>query len=335
MIDGKIYEKDNGRIPIQDPYLIVGHHVDHYPEGDGEMGPKQHPVNWNVGNDFRSERGWNMYHGTKVPGFPAHPHKGFETITYARQGFIDHFDSDGNFGRYGNGDIQWMVSGKGFQHAEMFPLLNEDKGNDFEIVQIWLNLPKNMKLVDPSYKMHWRESLPVVPLSTTNPDHNYIKVLVGNYDGHQAPRPVSTSYAFNEEHHINIWDVKLEKDSIFKIPVFPKDVKVQVYVMSGELDAYNNTIKEQNLFVYQSDEEVELKALKDTEFMIFIGKEINEEVYAYGPFVMSTREEIIEAYKEYEATQFGGWPWDTSAPTIDKHEGRFSMTEKGKVRNEP
>ena len=101
------------------------------------------------GQDFDDTAPYRMYHGTKVPGFPQHPHRGFETITATIDGIIDHADSVGNAGRYGQGDVQWMTAGKGVVHSEMFPLLNKSSDNPTRFFQIWLNLPAANKMVDP------------------------------------------------------------------------------------------------------------------------------------------------------------------------------------------
>lgn len=99
------------------------------------------------GNDFALKDGFRMFHGSEVPGFPYHPHSGFETVTIAAEGEIDHSDSIGGAGRFKDGDVQWLTSGIGVQHSEMFPLLNQDKDNPFELFQIWLNLPAKSKKV--------------------------------------------------------------------------------------------------------------------------------------------------------------------------------------------
>ncbi|MGY8952745.1 MAG: pirin family protein, partial [Flavobacteriales bacterium] len=143
-----------------DPFLFCVHHEDKYPNGNSEMGPDASLSGRHIGQDFVIKDGWRMYHGSKVPGFPGHPHRGFETITVVREGLVDHADSMGASGRYGNGDVQWMTSGRGVQHSEMFPLMNLDKSNPMELFQIWLNLPSKSKMVDPHFKMLWAEEIP-------------------------------------------------------------------------------------------------------------------------------------------------------------------------------
>ena len=147
--------------PTIDPFLFCAHHDDAYTEGDGSMAPAASLEGRQLGQDFAGIDGWNMYHGRTVPGFPAHPHRGFETVTYVRQGVIDHSDSLGAAARFGRGDVQWLTAGRGIQHAEMLPLLADDRPNPLELFQIWLNLPAARKLVEPSFTMLWGRDVPV------------------------------------------------------------------------------------------------------------------------------------------------------------------------------
>ena len=123
-----------------DPFLFCVHHLDIYPPGNRDFGPATSLAGRDIGQDFTIKDGWRMYHGQRVPGFPAHPHRGFETVTIARQGYIDHSDSMGAAGRFGNGYVQWMTAGKGVQHCEMFPLIHTDKSNPTVLRELFNNL---------------------------------------------------------------------------------------------------------------------------------------------------------------------------------------------------
>ena len=143
-----------------DPFLFCVHHDDTYPPGNEEMGPKASLAGRDIGQDFSGQDGWSMYHGDRVPGFPQHPHRGFETVTIARHGFVDHSDSLGASARFGEGDLQWMTAGCGIVHSEMFPLVHQDQENRTELFQIWLNLPSRSKMVEPYFSMFWRDGIP-------------------------------------------------------------------------------------------------------------------------------------------------------------------------------
>ena len=138
-----------------DPFLFCAYHLDAYPRGNDQMGPESSLVGRRIGSDFSRRDGWSMYHGDRIPGFPRHPHRGFETVTVARRGYVDHSDSLGATARYGAGDAQWMTAGRGIVHAEMFPLRERNRENPLELFQIWLNLPARSKLVEPHFRMFW------------------------------------------------------------------------------------------------------------------------------------------------------------------------------------
>ncbi len=133
--------------PTSDPFLFCVHHEDHYPKGNGKFGPDASLAGRDMGQDFAGKDGWRMYHGDDVPGFPGHPHRGFETVTVVQRGIVDHADSLGAAGRYGDGDVQWMTAGAGVQHSEMFPLLHEDKENPMELFQICSTYLKRISLL--------------------------------------------------------------------------------------------------------------------------------------------------------------------------------------------
>ena len=179
----------------QDPFLFCAYHRDEYPKGNDKMGPDGSLLRGrNIGQDFTLKEGWRMYHGSKIPGFPYHPHRGFETITINKEGTVDHSDSLGAAGRFGAGDVQWMTAGKGVQHSEMFPLIHEDKENPLEIFQIWLNLPKASKFVEPHFKMLWKDDIPLVSHQDAAGKMTWIDVIAGNLDGVNAPAPTPDSW---------------------------------------------------------------------------------------------------------------------------------------------
>src|SRR5215467_9062963 len=145
-----------------DPFLVCVHHDDAYPAGNEQLGPAASLEGRDLGQDFSRKDGWRMYHGRTVPGFPQHPHRGFETVTIARRGLIDHSDSLGAAARFGRGDVQWLTAGRGISHSEMFPLIDRERANPVELFQIWLNLPAKDKLVQPYFTMLWDRGIPRV-----------------------------------------------------------------------------------------------------------------------------------------------------------------------------
>ena len=174
----------------QDPFLFCVHHEDHFPKGNDLMGPDSSYLKGRyLGDDFIIKDGFRMYHGKTVPGFPGHPHRGFETVTVVRKGLVDHADSLGAAGRYGNGDVQWMTAGKGVQHSEMFPLLKKDEENPMELFQIWLNLPAKKKMVEPHFKMFWAESIPKLVEESENGAKAEIEIIAGTLGNKKGLNP--------------------------------------------------------------------------------------------------------------------------------------------------
>src|SRR6187551_240293 len=173
----------------QDPFLFCVHHEDFYPKGNDVMGPDVSLAGRNIGQDFSLNQSWRMYHGEKVPGFPAHPHRGFETVTVVTKGLVDHSDSLGAAGRFGFGDVQWMTAGKGVQHCEMFPLLNKEKDNPLELFQIWLNLPKAKKFAPPHFAMLWSDAILTYTSKDVNGKTTSVRVIAGKVENTKAPDP--------------------------------------------------------------------------------------------------------------------------------------------------
>ena len=310
----------------QDPFLFCVYHLDHYPKGNEEMGPAASLEGRNLGNDFTIKDGWRMYHGQTIPGFPYHPHRGFETITIVNKGYCDHSDSLGAAGRFGEGDVQWMTAGRGVQHSEMFPLLKTEEDNPLELFQIWLNLPKANKFVDPHFAMLWHEDIPVVKTNGTT-----VKVMAGSFKGNEAPQPAPNSWAADPENEVAVWNIYLDPNTEFVLPATSNPIHRSLYFYDGDhCMVSDEKIAPNHGIDLQSDQEAVLRSgAKKASFLMLQGKPINEPVAKYGPFVMNTDQEIQQAMQEYQLTQFGGWPWPYSDNVHDRNKGRFAQYPDG------
>ena len=310
----------------QDPFLFCVYHLDRYPKGNGELGPDADLSDRNLGNDFVIKDGWRMYHGHTVPGFPSHPHRGFETVTIVNKGFCDHSDSLGAAGRFGEGDVQWMTAGRGVQHSEMFPLLNTDKENTLELFQIWLNLPKSGKFVDPHFKMLWHEDIPIIKTETAT-----VKVITGNYKDTEGPSPAPDSWAAKAKNEVAIWNIHINENSSYTLPKASANLNRTLYFYEGvrvSIDGQEVTPNTGIELDATSDISIQTSGTS-AHFLVLQGKPINEPVAKYGPFVMNTDEEIQKAMDEYRTTQFGGWPWPYPDNVHDADKGRFAKYPNG------
>jgi quercetin 2,3-dioxygenase len=316
-----------------DPFLFCVHHLDHYPAGNDQMGPAASLAGRNLGQDFTTKDGWRMYHGTSIPGFPMHPHRGFETVTVVLNGFVDHSDSHAAAGRYGNGDVQWMTAGAGLQHAEMFPLVNRDKPNPLELFQIWLNLPKSQKFASPYYKMLWAEDIPVFSENDKDGKSTRITVVAGKIGNVIAPPPAPDSWAANPENEIGIWLINMEAGGKWTIPVASPEINRSLYFYEGS----GIKICGMDILPYHSvdlltDQPVTIEnGNTNASLLLLQGRPINEPVIQHGPFVMNTAMEIQQAFQDYRKSQFGGWPWQRYDNVHDHSKGRFAKYADGRI----
>jgi len=314
-----------------DPFLFCVHHADLYPNADENLGPAVSLAGRDLGQDFSQKDGWSMYHGTTVPGFPVHPHRGFETVTIVLEGFVDHSDSHGAAGRYGEGDVQWMTAGAGLQHAEMFPLLKKNSSNPLHLFQIWLNLPQRKKFADPHYKMLWAEDIPRLTFGNRQDRPTEVILVAGNLDGTAAVSPAPDSWAASPENDVAIWIIKMAAGARWTLPAASRPLNRTLYFYKGDaltaagtevpVNTALNLLVEQDLHLENTEKEAHLLLLQ--------GRPIGEPVMQYGPFVMNTQAEIQEAFNEYHRTQFGGWPWDRTDPVHGADTGRFARYADG------
>ena len=315
----------------KDPFLFCVHHLDNYPAGNDELGPDASLAGRNLGQDFTTKDGWRMYHGETVPGFPAHPHRGFETVTVVLNGFVDHSDSHGAAGRYGNGDVQWMTAGSGLQHSEMFPLLNKNENNPLELFQIWLNLPKSKKFARPYFNMLWAEDIPKVSIKDMNGKLTEITIIAGKLDNVTAPPPAPDSWANFPGNEVAIWLIKMEPNAKWTIPAASLEVNRSLYFYSGSnINVSGIKIDNYHSVDLLADQPVILENENQEAFLLLLqGKPINEQVVQHGPFVMNSSEEIQKAFSDYRRTQFGGWPWSRYDNVHSREMGRFAKYADG------
>jgi len=309
-----------------DPFLFCVYHKDNYPAGDAKL---QAPRRGN-GQDFDPAAPYRMYHGSRVPGFPQHPHRGFETITATMEGLIDHTDSEGNGGRYGDGDLQWMTAGAGVVHAEMFPLVKQSAPNPLRFFQLWLNLPRKDKMAKPAFVMHWA---PEVPKVRTADGLASTTVFAGTFHGTAPLAPPPRSYASSADAEVAVWFVEMEPGGKVALPpASTSTVNRRMYVVEGSAARVATTggdekVPGKYLADLDAGQEVTLIAEGDDPVHVLVlqGAPIGEPVVQHGPFVGNTREDIVAAFSDYRETGFGGWPWPRDDHVFGADKGRFAL----------
>jgi redox-sensitive bicupin YhaK (pirin superfamily) len=319
-----------------DPFLFCVYHNDAFPAGNDRLGPAASLAGRNIGMDFEGKDGWRMYHGSVVPGFPQHPHRGFETVTVMRQGYIDHSDSLGATARFGKGDVQWLTAGKGIVHCEMFPLLDSKGPNPVELFQIWLNLPSKDKFVEPYFSMFWDRDVPRYVTKDAAGRTTEVLVVAGAVEGVQPPPPPPNSWAAREEAHVAIWTITMAPGAEWKLPATVAGVNRSLYLFRGSnVDVAGRSIAKGLIAKVRPDADIALvnKSAEEAEFLLLQGRPIGEPVVQYGPFVMNSKAEIQQAFTDYQTTQFGGWPWPSDDPVFPRTQGRYARHANGRVEN--
>ena len=281
----------------QDPFLFCVYHKDDYPKGNDELGPAASLAGRYLGQDFVIKDGWRMYHGHKVPGFPSHPHRGFEPITLLFKGEQLHRDSLGNEMLVKAGDVQWTTAGRGIIHAEGPSKSFVERGGDLEGIQLWLNLPAKDKMMPAAYQHLKSEDIPIVK---NNDGSMTLKVIAGTQG--EANGLIQT------QTDVNVFTVHASESGQMTVTL-PKQHQSLVYLLDGEVLVNN---KEQlkkgalQMFTFNTDgEAIELKAAVESTLLILSGEPIEEEVTQYGPYVMNTQTEIMEAMRDFQQGKMG------------------------------
>ncbi len=226
-------------------------------------------------------------------GVGEHPHRGIETVTLAYQGEVEHRDSSGGGGVIKPGDIQWMTAGKGIVHDEYHSVEFSKKGGVFEMVQLWINLPKKYKMIAPKYQEISNEDIPTISLGSTT----YLRVIAGVFEKTKGPSSTFTK--------VNLYDITSKKRENISLG-FENRTNTIILIMSGELEIENETFKDKNILIFEREgNEVAFKVSNDFKGLILNGEPIEEPIVAHGPFVMNTKEEIYQAFSDYQNGKMG------------------------------
>jgi redox-sensitive bicupin YhaK (pirin superfamily) len=240
--------------------------------------------------------GPSRFEPTKKPrGVGEHPHRGFETVTIAYQGSVGHRDSAGNSGVIYPGDVQWMTAASGVVHEELHEAEFTKNGGIFEMVQLWVNLPKAQKMSKPRYQGITKAQIPVIELE----GGGHARVIAGELLGRLGPAKTFTP--------VNLFDVILKAGERFELPL-PEGHNAAVVLRKGDvLINGTDTLSGEALIAPLSEEgdAVTLEAKADTQLLILSGEPIAEPVASYGPFVMNTREELAQAVEDHRAGRMG------------------------------
>ena len=320
--------------PTLDPFLFCVHHNDAYPAGNALLGPNASLAGRNLGQDFSGKDGWSMYHGETVAGFPAHPHRGFETVTIVREGLIDHSDSLGATARFGGGDVQWLTAGKGIVHCEMFPLVHSQQPNPTELFQIWLNLPARNKMADPHFTMFWHEDIARTRHADAAGKSTQVTSIAGCLTAEACLPPPPDSWASQPDADLAILTLKMASGAHWTLPpAAHANTRRQLYFFKGStLEMAGTAVAVSHAVELAPDQPISLvNTGQEAELLLLQGRPIGEPVSQYGPFVMNTQAEIQQAFADYRRTQFGGWPWPASDPVHPQDQGRFARHANGRI----
>lgn len=233
---------------------------------------------------------------TQRKGVGSHPHRGFETVTIAYQGEVTHKDSSGGGGTIKTGDVQWMTAASGLVHEEFHSEEYARQGGMFEMVQLWVNLPSHEKMSPPKYQAIEAQDIPQVELDDQG---SYLRVIAGHYFDTKGKADTFTA--------INMWDGVLRADTVhrFFVPVTHNTLLV---VLSGEVVVNQDQTATANtvvIFARDGEADFRVEVKQDAKFLILTGEPLNEPIQGYGPFVMNTKEEIIEAFNDFNSGKFG------------------------------
>ena len=242
--------------------------------------------------DFNAE--YDFGPSETVRGVDVHPHKGFETVTIAYKGSVAHHDSTGNSGIIKAGDVQWMTAGAGILHKEYHEKEFSKKGGPFEMVQLWVNLPKKDKSTPPHYQAITADQMGKVKLPG---DAGVVNVIAGTFNEIKGP-----AFTYSP---VNLFDIKLKKGGEVNLTI-PATHNSAILLVNGSVEVNKEKAQEHSFVLFGNEgENITIKASEEAVLLLLSGEPINEPIASYGPFVMNTQEEIYEAVQEFQSGKYG------------------------------
>jgi len=231
---------------------------------------------------------------TDIPrGVGVHPHRGFETVTIAYSGKVEHHDSAGGGGIIGEGDVQWMTAASGVLHKEFHETEWAKEGGIFQMVQLWVNLPKKDKMSNPKYQAIKNSEMTKVDLG----ENGFIEVIAGDYNGNKGP-----AFTFSP---VNMMNAKLKTGGKAEFN-FPANYNTGLVIIEGNVKVNGENVATDHFVLFENEGETfTIEATEDAIVLVLSGEPINEPIVAHGPFVMNTREEIIQAFNDVNLGKFG------------------------------
>lgn len=229
-------------------------------------------------------------------GVGPHPHRGFETVTIVYKGGVAHRDSIGQGGIIGPGDVQWMTAGSGILHEEFHSAEFSQAGGELEMVQLWVNLPARHKMTAPGYQALSKHEIPIVNLPK---EAGTARIIAGKFDDAKGPARTFTS--------MNVWDLSLRQNSDITLTL-PDGWSVALIVLRGSvcINASDRTINESELVILdRAGQNLTIEATKDASILLLSGEPIDEPIIGYGPFVMNSKTEILQAIADFNGNKFG------------------------------
>jgi len=242
--------------------------------------------------DFNAE--FDFGPSEKIRGVDVHPHKGFETVTIAYKGSVEHYDSAGSRGVINPGDVQWMTAGAGILHKEFHEKEFSKKGGPFEMVQLWVNLPKKDKSTPAHYQAITASQMGKAELPGNG---GFVNVIAGAFNGVKGPADTYSP--------VNLFDIRLNQGGELTTTI-PAEQNTSLLVINGSIEVNGKKAEEHNFVLFNNDgEEITIRATEKAVVLLLSGEPINEPIASYGPFVMNTQDEIYEAMKDFQAGKFG------------------------------